>query len=75
MDVFEFNDLDALWAHVKDLKQNECRDVRHTSQGAQGVFTELKDDQRFNDFKWNNARYRQPDETDDPRRFTICRKP
>ncbi|MCI0365029.1 MAG: hypothetical protein L0219_14220 [Phycisphaerales bacterium] len=70
--TFEFANLDALWNYVKDMKPGEQRSVRHAKQAAQGVFNDIKDDQRFSAFKTYTDIYK-PHGQHDPRTFIIKR--
>ena len=69
-----FNNVDELWEMVKPLDPGDCLLVRHERQAAQGVFNDIEDDPRFNDFRVSNARHTVPFQKDDSRAFTICKK-
>jgi hypothetical protein len=73
--VFDFDDLNALWNRVKDLKPNEHLQVRRPDQGAQGAINEIKADLRFKDFTTYNARHTKPFEATDTTLFTIYKTP
>jgi len=72
-DVFEFDDLDELWALVKNMRAYAQVVVCRRGQMAQGVMDAIGRDAWFAEFTTNAARRIAPGQKSDPRLFSIYR--
>lgn len=74
-DVFEFDDLDELWALVKNMRAFAQVSVCRRGQMPQEVMDEIGGDARFAEFTTNLAKRITPGQQTDPRLFSIYRNP
>src|SRR4051812_14789888 len=75
--IFEFDNLDALWDEVKGLSQTRHLQVRglRGAQLAQGAIEQINRDPRFEGFIASIAKYTPPGDLSEPTVFRIFRKP